>query len=156
MQKGDFTHKNGFTLIELVLIIALIGVVGLAVVVLVPSLSVTKLDVATKQVLSDIEFAKQNAMMTGQTSGVQFVSGGAYTVYQGTTATPLSSPLTKTNMVITLSSSYSGISITSSYTVEFNSLGSPTTGGGGSVTISNGTSTKTITVAANTGKITKS
>ncbi len=92
-------------------------------------------------------------MMTGQTSGVQFISGGSYTVYQGSTATPLTSPLDKQNMVITLANKYPNIVISSNYTVEFNSMGTPTTGGGGSVTISDGTNSKVIAVTANTGMV---
>lgn len=144
---------RGFSLLEIVMILAMLGILGLAAIVYAPSVETTRLDAAARQVLSDIEFAKQNASMTGVTSGVQFVGGGAYTVYQGSTATPLSSPLTKQNMIITLSTNYPSIVISGNFTVEFNSLGSPTTGSGGTVTLSNGSATKTITVTANTGKL---
>jgi len=146
--------KNGFTLIELVLVIGLLGVLALAAVVISPDISPARLDAAAKQVQSDIEYAKQNAVLTATTHGAQFVSGGAYTVYRSTTATPLASPLTKQSMVITLSAQYPGISISSNYTVEFDRFGNPTTGGGGSVTITDGTTTKTIGVTSNTGRVT--
>jgi prepilin-type N-terminal cleavage/methylation domain-containing protein len=144
---------RGFSLIELVMVIAIVGVLGLVAIIYAPSIDNTRLDAAAKQVVSDIEFAKQNASLTGVISGVNFVSGGAYTVYQGTTATPLASPLTLQSMVVTLSAKYPNIVISSNFTVEFDSLGSPTTGAGGSVTLSNGSATKTITVTANTGKL---
>lgn len=144
---------RAFSLLELIAIIALVGVLGLAAIIYVPSLDSTRLDVAAKQVVSDIEYAKQNASLTGQTSGVSFVSGGAYTVYQGTTATPLQSPLTLQNMVVTLSVNYPNIMIANNYVVEFDALGRPVTGSGGAVTLSHGTSTRTITVTANTGKL---
>lgn len=147
------THLKGFTLIELILVIALLGVLAVAVVVISPGISPARLDAASKQVQSDIEYAKQNAVLTATTHGVQFVSGGSYTVYRSTVATPINHPLTKQSMVITLSSQYPGISISSNYTVEFNRFGNPTTGGGGSVTITDGTNTRTISVTANTGRV---
>lgn len=144
---------RAFSLAELVLAVALLGVLALVAIPISSSIPTARLNVAAKQVQSDIEFARQNAMKTGVTSGVAFVSGGSYTVYQSTTATPLLSPLSKSSMVITLSTDYSGISISTNYTVEFNSFGAPTTGGGGSVTITNGSSNKIISVTANTGRV---
>lgn len=147
-RRGDLA---GFTLLELVLTIALLGALALGLVLISPSIAPARLDAAAKQVVSAIQYAQQNAATTTQTSGVFFVSGGAYTVYQGTTATPLADPLTKQNMIITLSDRYPGVSLSSNYTVEFNRMGIPTTGGGGNVTITDGSSTKTIQVTANTG-----
>lgn len=138
---------------ELVLVIAVLGILATAVVVLSPSVTPARLDAAAKEVQAHIEFAQHHAMMTTQTAGVQCVASGAYTVYQGTTVTPLANPLTKQNMVLTLSDKYPGISISSHYTVEFNKFGSPITGGGGSVTITDGSSSKTISVTANTGRV---
>lgn len=146
-------NLKGFTLIELVLVIGLLGVLALAAIVISPGVAPARLDAASKQVQSDVEYAKQNAVLTTTTHGVAFVASGSYTVYRSTTATPLLSPLTKQSMVITLSAQYPGVSISSNYTVEFNRFGNPTTGGGGSVTLTDGTSTRTITVTANTGRV---
>ena len=148
-------RKSGFTLVETVVMIAVLGVLAIVAIQIVPNLSRSRLDVAAKQVTSDIELARQMAQTKGQTSGVKFVSGGSYTAYLGTTATPIKSPLTKADMVILLSSNYPGVSISSNYVVEFNRFGQPTTGGGGSVTLTDGTSTKTVTITANTGKVTQ-
>jgi Tfp pilus assembly protein FimT len=145
---------RGVTAVELVLAIALLSILALAAVSLVPPMGSIRVAAAAKQVQSDIEYARQNSMMTGQTSGVNFVSNGSYTVYQGTVATPLTSPLTHANMVFTLSDSFPGTVISSNYTVEFDTMGAPTTGGGGQVVITSGTSSKTISVTANTGKVT--
>lgn len=148
---------RGFTIIELVLVIAILGILALAVVVFSPSTAVIpmRLDSASRQIQADIQYAQQNATLTGVTAGIQFVADGVYTVYQGTIATPLKNPLTKQDMVITLSDQYPDIAIQANYTVEFDSFGAPTTGGGGGdVTITNGTNTRTIVVAANTGRVT--
>ncbi len=145
---------RGITAVEVILSIALLGIMAIAAVFLVPPVGSVRVEAAAKQVRSDIEYARQNAMMTGQTSGVQFVSGGAYTVYQGTVSTPLLSPLTGQTMVVTLSTNYPSTTISGNFTVEFDNMGNPTTGGGGSVTLVNGSVSKTITVTQNTGKVT--
>ncbi|MDO8493730.1 MAG: GspH/FimT family pseudopilin [Deltaproteobacteria bacterium] len=143
--------RRGFTLLELLLTIALLGLLAVGAILLSPSISPSRLDAAAKQVVAAIQYAQQNASTRSVTCGVQFLSGGAYTVYQGTTTTPLADPLTKQNMIVTLANRYPGISLSSNYTVEFNRMGIPTTGGGGNITITDGSSTKTIQVTANTG-----
>ncbi len=144
---------RGFTAVETILTAALLGILALAAVVLFPSSGMVYLKAAAEQVGSDIAYAQQNAMSTGQVSGIQFVSGGFYTVYQGTVATPLSNPLTKQAFVVNLASTYPSVSIAGNYTVEFDAFGKPTVGAGGSVTLSKSSSSKTITVTANTGKV---
>lgn len=144
---------RGFTAVEVLLVVAILGVLGLAAISFLPSAQATRLRSAAEQVRSDIEYARENAMTTGQTSGVQFINNSSYTVYQGTPATPLLNPLTRQDMVVTLSSSYPGVSVSGNYTVEFGSLGSPTTGGGGSITLTSSSLTKIISVTANTGRV---
>jgi prepilin-type N-terminal cleavage/methylation domain-containing protein len=144
---------RGFTAVEMLLTAAVLGILALAAVVLFPSSGAVYLKAAAEQVGSDIAYAQQNAMSTGQVSGVQFVSGGSYTVYQGTVGTPLTNPLTKETFVVSLGSTYPGVSIAGNYTVEFDAMGKPTLGGGGSVTLSKGNSTKTVSVTANTGRV---
>lgn len=144
---------RGASIVEIVGVIAILGVLGLAAVVWVPTNAPAKLDAAGKQVQSDVEYARQLAMTSAATHGVQFVAAGTYTVYRGTVATPVLSPLTRLNMVVSLSSLYSGISIQNDYTVEFDRFGAPSVGGGGFVTITNGAQTKQISVTAGTGSV---
>lgn len=129
---------------------------AVAAVVQVPSISRSRLNAAAQQVLSDIQYTQSYGMNKGGATitGVQFVAGGAYTLYETAPATPIPHPLTKRteDSVITLSSSYPGITLQNTYTVEFNSLGTPTTGGGGSVTLTDGTNTRVISMTANTGE----
>lgn len=144
---------RGASIVEIVGVIALLGVLGMAAVVWVPSNAPAKLDAASKQVQSDVEYARQLAMSSMATHGVQFVAGGSYTVYRGTIATPVLSPLTHLNMIVNLGSFYSGISIQNNYTVEFDRFGAPTLGGGEFVTITDGARTKQISVTAVTGSV---
>lgn len=144
---------RGISIVEIVGVLALLGVLGLAAVVWVPAGTEARLDAAAKQVQSDIEYARQLVMSSAATHGVQFVAGGTYTVYVGTVATPVMSPLTRLNMVVNLSTSYPGVSIQNSYTVEFDRFGAPTVGGGGAVTITNGVLTRQVSVTASTGSV---
>ena len=147
--------KKGFTLIELVLVIAITGILAVSVVTISIQHKSAYIDIASKKMRSDIEHARGLAMMKkGTTYGVFFnVAGNSYTVYQGTNATPVADPLTKANLVETFSK-WSGVHLTgSNYTVEFNSVGAPSTGGGGSVQVTDGTTTKTLSVTAVTGKV---
>src|ERR1043165_3016722 len=105
-------NRQGFTLIEIVMAIVLLGILAVAAAVLVPSPTAANLVAAARQIQSDIEYAKQNAMMTGVTSGAYFKKNQDYTVYQSTTSTPLSSPLTRQDMANILSTYYPNINIT--------------------------------------------
>lgn len=144
---------RGFTLVEMVLVLAIMGLLAVAAVISAPSPKAANLMAAARQVQNDIEYAKQNAMMTGVTSGVSFTQNAGYIVYQNTTATPLKSALTKTNLNVTLSANYSNITLNDTYVVEFDGFGAPTTGGGGFVRVTDGTNNKTISVTANTGMV---
>lgn len=144
---------RAFTLIEFVLVISLLAILAITAGIFTFSPSKARLDAAITQVVSDIERAQQNAQRTGVTSGVQFLAGGSYTVYQGTTATPLQSALTGQNLIVNLSSQYPGVSISTNYTVEFDRFGAPSLGGGASVTLSNGSNTRTVSVTATTGLV---
>ncbi len=144
---------RGASIVEVVGVMALLGILGVAALVWVPSYNPTRLDAASKQVQSDIEYARQLAMTTNVIHGVQFVSNGAYTVYRSVVAAPVSSPLTHQDMVITLSAKYPAVTIQTNYTVEFDSFGAPSAGGGGSVTITNPAGSKVIRVVDTTGSV---
>ncbi len=146
-------YSRGFSIIELVLVLAMLGVVGVSAIVKGFSPDAARLDAAANQISSDIMLARENALATGHVSGVQFINGENYVVYQGTVLTPLASPLTKQNMIVLISTNYPTVSLTKNFIVEFDKSGAPSIGGGGDVTISNGKQTKTIIVTAHTGRI---
>lgn len=145
--------QRGVSLIEIVGVIALLGVLGMAALVWSPSPDPTRLRAAAQEVQSSIEYARQLAMATNVTHGVQFVANGAYTVYQSVVGTPVESPLTHQSMIETLSARYPGVGIQNNYTVEFNSFGAPSVGGGGAVTLTNTSATLQVQVLAGTGKV---
>ena len=136
------------------MVIAMMGILSVVIYLLTPSVPEVRLDAAAKTAASDVAYAQQYATLTGNTAGVAFFSTtDSYTVYVGSAATPLVSPLTKQNMTNVFSDNFPGISISNDYTIEFNAMGAPSTGGGGSVTFSDGTNAKVMAVRANTGNI---
>lgn len=145
--------NRGASIIEIVGVMALLGVLAMAAIVWTPSPDPTRISAAAKQVQSDIEYARQLAMTTNVTHGVWFVASGNYTVYRAAVGTPVLSPLTHQPMVVTLSSSYPGVTLQNDYWVEFDSFGAPTVGGGGSVVLTNSSGNRTIQVLAGTGKV---
>jgi len=148
--------RKGFTLIELVLVIAILGVLSIGVATMVINYKSSYIYTASQKVRSDIEYARSLATMKqGTVYGVFFNdSTDQYTVYRTNISNPFQDPLTKQDFLETFIK-FPGVTITGgNYTVEFNKFGAPTTGGGGNVSITDGTVTKIIRVIAGTGKVT--
>lgn len=148
-------YQKGFTFFELILVIALLGILGIALVLFIPDYERSHLTLASKKVKGDIEMA-QNLAMTNQgtTYGVVFADlQDRYVVYENTQATPVISPLTGQQLIEDFSD-FSGVLITGgNFRVEFDKMGKPTTGGGGNVLLTDGSDTVTITVLEETGKV---
>ena len=130
---------RGFTIIELIMIIVLVGIVSISVLPTFISTSTFSLEGASAMIAADIRYTQELAMGSHTSKSIIFNGGDTfYTVDSRTVNLP------------------SKVSITTGQTFTFNSLGEPTTGGGTSVIVDSGGSTKTITVESYTGKITVS
>lgn len=150
---GTILFFKAFTLIEIILAIAVLGITAISIDLFTPDIPKSRLDSAIKQIISDLEYAKQNAMTNNTNSGVIFTTSNQYTAYESNIANPLKNSLTGQNLIIDLSTLFPGITITSNYTVEFNSLGAPVIGGGSFLRLSNGATNKNIYITSNTGHI---
>ena len=149
---SDFGFKNphsafrippsGMTLIEVIVVMIIIVIVAA---IVLPKIdfggtsSRASVDGAAYMIASDIRYAQEFAMANRVSKSVTFTSGSSVYTF---------SPVNNLDSSGRLPS---GVTVDSNFTVTFNSLGEPTTGGGGSFTISGGV--KTITIVNYTGKV---
>jgi len=136
--------SKGMTLIEVILVMVIIGILS-AVVVTKLDMGMTtsraSVDGAAYMIASDIRYAQEFAMANRVSKSVIFNSGSSVYTFLPTGNFDPSGQLP------------SGVTINNNFTITFNSLGEPTTGGGGSVTVSGGGQSKTISVVNYTGKV---
>lgn len=162
MQGLKIKNSRGFTLIELALTVALLGIVTITA---IPKVNTTEqavaLDAASRSFESDMKYAQSLASVTGDTHGVRVNNDAkTYSVYRkdaNGVETTVSSPHNHQPMQTDICQKYSGMSFTPSaqpVTVEFDSNGKPITQANQQINIFNQSgSTKTITVSAATGRI---
>jgi prepilin-type N-terminal cleavage/methylation domain-containing protein len=138
------SNPSGLTFIEVIMAMAVLGILAA---VVIPKLDLTTVSSGTSVngaayiVASDIRYAQESAMANNVSRSVIFTSGSSTYTFSPVSNLDPSGQLP------------SGVTISSNYTVTFNSLGEPITGGDGSVTVSVGGQTKTITVLNYTGKV---
>ncbi len=131
--------SQGFTLVELIMVIVLISIIAVSVIPKFWDTSAFSLEGGAAMVVADIRYTQELAMSTHAPKTITFTTSDTfYTVNSQTMKLP------------------SRVSISSGATFTFNSLGEPTTGGGSSVEIQAGSSTKTITVESYTGRASSS
>lgn len=162
--------NKGFTVIELVTILVVVGIMAVfAFIALNPHKGV-KLDAAAKKVAADLMYTRNLAFSTAKWYGVSFEvePANTYTVYEtdGITDTVIPNPSQPgRDFVVDLYDYYEGVSINSvniggGSKVEFSPLGIPYNDKSGSaitgtgvVTIEYSGLTKTIQITPNTGRI---
>jgi len=127
--------SRGFTLVELIMVVVLIGILAVSVVPKFVDTSAFSLAGGAAMAAADIRYTQELAMGTHSSKTIVFTtSNNFYTVNSQTVNLP------------------SRVTISSGATFTFNSLGEPTTGGG-TLTLSAGAETKTITVESYTGRV---
>lgn len=146
--------KNGFTLLELVIVISLLTITAVVYNVIAVNLSDVALDAAIKQVASHIRYAQQLAVGSGTNHGIVFQrNGGRYFVYRGSVSELAQDPHTRQSLDKNLQN-YRGVSFNSNHQVEFDLWGKPLRGGNQALTlVSDSGRTKELYVIANTGAV---
>jgi prepilin-type N-terminal cleavage/methylation domain-containing protein len=140
-------NPYGFTLIEVIAVMIIIGILAAVVIPRVGFDAPPKAssDGAAYMVASDIRYVQECAMANRVSKSIAFVSGQSTYTFPATV--PATSNLDPSGRLPT------GVTIGTTLTITFNSLGEPIAGGGGSVTVSGGGGTKTISIANYTGKV---
>ncbi len=139
---------RGMTLIELIMVMVIIAILAAVVIPRagfdIPSRG--SLEGAAYMIASDIRYAQECAMANRVSKSIAFVSGQSTYTFPATV--PSTSNFDPSGRLP------SGVTIGTTTTITFNSLGEPTTGAA-SVTIylSGGSPSKTINVANYTGKV---
>jgi Tfp pilus assembly protein FimT len=164
---------TGFTVIELVMIMVIVGILA-AVIVVRWDFDYIKLYSATRKVAGDIRYTQKLAITNQTRAGIEFNTNG-YSVYNDTTVLPPYPPATSpgdscstdplNNFVVDFTqsrcSNYSGVTLSfTTSVIAFNSLGTPVDAAGTpfgtnqTITLSySGLTPKTITIETGTGRV---
>ena len=165
--------RRGYTLIELVLVMFLLGVLSLSAIDSFPDVGAAKTDGAARKLVSDLSYARHLARNRNGIYGITFnEAADTYTVFlldPNTNAkTPVTDPLTLASMIIdfTKTPGLKGIDLQSpnfggTNEIRFTPQGIPQNGAGvnlattGTVLVVNAGSTHTVAVQPATGEVNK-
>ena len=152
--------QDGFSLLEMVLVVALLGLLTVATVPLINSTQKTSLDSMTRALELDLRYAQTLATTTNTPHGFRATDANTYEVFKQTGAGDvlITSPHHQAPMSETIDSYYPGVSFNSpsypAFEVVFQPNGAPNSGAGTQIQLQDSEShTKTITVSDITGRI---
>jgi prepilin-type N-terminal cleavage/methylation domain-containing protein len=159
-------NNFGYTLIELVLVIAIIGILAVSTVPAWFDRARTNLDITKRRMVCDLNFAREYAITTHNQVSAKFnVAGNSYAIYATATGVDLQDP---PNASGTLSMTLNGANNTGGVAIaaanlggtpglRFNTWGAPcdsagnVLSGSGVITLTSGAYADTIRVEAGTG-----
>ncbi len=166
--KGRLKGECGFTLIETMLIVAILAMLAVALVIKNP-IERMKVNAASGKIKADLRYARKLAVSTQDRAGITFNANG-YSVYADIVAATLAnSPAegcssdASGDFVVDFTaprcSELSGLTLSfSAATAAFDSLGSPVDAAGAAlgtqtVDVTGPGGTKTVTIEAQTGRV---
>ena len=145
-----FSSRTGFTLVELLLVIVILGILSITAVTRM-NLSQKDLESVAKTLRSNLQFTQDLAMTQGTTYGFRSTGVTSYEIYEGAPGNPAKNPLTRGDLVVNIAP-VQFVGLVPS--VAFSKSGQPTAAGDTSILLTDGGGTRTITVQANTGFVT--
>lgn len=145
-------NQRGFSLVELVLITALIPIM-IGVTLSSFNLSPQRVDQAARKVEADLRYCQHLAAAEEVNCGFQTNSLQVYQIYRQNPGALIRDPHTQQPMTVNLATFHAGVNFGANYQVEFNSLGRPVIGGGTLITLTDGQTTRQVTVLATTGYV---
>jgi len=157
--------SKGFTLIELVMVIVVLGIVVVVMLLSGTAKGPVRLEAACQRLATDLRHMQQMAMAEQVRFGISFdTADESYFGYRVNTSTKATDPHTQGDLETDFDAmrEFNEIVITStdfSDSVEFDSIGAPYDGSGvalsseGIVTLSDGTNSKTVRIKPATGKV---
>lgn len=147
-------RKAGFTIIELILVVTLMMILS-ATLLSTFGVSGDEVSVAAKRVREDIEYAQDLAMIQGATFGFYAPNLTSYEIYEGSPGSPVTDPLTNTDLNISLTSTYHTVYFgVPPPQIAFDSDGVPSLIGSSLIVLTDGTQTRSLTINTTTGIIT--
>lgn len=151
-------NRKGFTIIELIMVIVLIGIIAVFAATRLGDVTDTKAGTFVDKLRADIRYAQNLAMTRNQRYRVYFngSGGGApasgYSVVNNSTGETALDPAGGGNLIVTLNTgNYAGITVSTPAGgfIEFNALGAPTA----AATLTISPSGQQVTIAAQTGAV---
>jgi prepilin-type N-terminal cleavage/methylation domain-containing protein len=162
--RSDRAREDGFSAIELVLVMILVGIIAAIMIPRFPTMP--KTGAAATRLTRDIRYAKELANRLQTMSGIYFIDSTSYRVFQDNdTNTATIDPVTGKGFVVTLSGKFSGVTLSQSFannTLKFNALGTPLDGtdtplaAASTITVSGTGGDRSVTVEPNTGMVSES
>ncbi len=151
-------RSGGFTMVELIVVVVILAILAVVVIPYAVGTSELRVRSAARMLMSDLEYAQSEAIVTQAPVTVTFdVAGDSYTVSNA--SGPLIHPITKSAYEVRLHQSrgMSGVTIASASfgvgsVVTFDALGAPDSSG--TVAVAAGAETYYVSVAPVTGRVT--
>ena len=171
MRNADNTtcwkSSKGFTLVEVIIVVAIIGITALLAVPMISSGADFQIRAAGNIIAADLEYAKSLAIANQEKYSIVFNASNETYVMQDSDAVAVADPVRAGSTVSVdfandgrfNSIDISSVSFDTTDTITFDYLGSPYNGSGsalssGTITLSAGSQSMTITVEPITGYVT--